>query len=141
MQACSFSSSVRKNTRNPLPNRSSIRSDNLLTGLYPISTLAVTWITTNLAPDTKRAIGQPFAYSLANLSNLISGQLYPTNQGPRYVQGNAISAGLTIVAGFLYASCWFLLRRRNAKKSKLIDEGATTNGKEGDQALEFTYIL
>lgn len=101
----------------------------------------MTWITTNLAPDTKRAIGQPFAYSLANLSNLISGQLYPSNQGPRYVQGNAISAGLTIVAGFLYASCWFLLRKRNVKKSKLIAEGATTNGKEGDQALEFTYIL
>ena len=98
----------------------------------------MTWITTNLAPDTKRAVGQPFAYSLANLSNLVSGQLYPSNQGPRYVQGNAISAGLTIVAGFLYASCWFLLRRRNLKKSKLIDGGATTNGKEGDQALEET---
>ncbi|KAL6247623.1 hypothetical protein RBB50_004971 [Rhinocladiella similis] len=113
----------------------------LVIGLYPISTLAVTWITTNLAPDTKRAIGQPFAYSLANVSNLISGQLYPTQQGPRYIPGNAISAGLTIVAGFLYASCWFLLRRRNAQKAKLIAEGATTNGKEGDQSLEFTYIL
>ena len=101
----------------------------------------MTWITTNLAPDTKRAVGQPFAYSLANLSNLVSGQLYPSNQGPRYVQGNAISAGLTIVAGFLYASCWFLLRKRNMKKAKLVAEGATNNGKEGDQALEFTYIL
>nr|RBQ95161.1 hypothetical protein FVER53263_20678 [Fusarium verticillioides] len=113
----------------------------LVIGLYPISTLAVTWITTNLAPDTKRAIGQPFAYSLANVSNLVSGQLYPTNQGPRYVPGNAISAGLTIVAGILYASCWLLLRRRNAKKAKLTAEGAITNGKEGDESLEFTYIL
>jgi hypothetical protein len=101
----------------------------------------VTWITTNLAPDTKRAIGQPFAYSLANVSNLVSGQLYPTNQGPRYVPGNAISAGLTIVAAFLYASCWLLLRYRNNKKAKMIAEGATDNGKEGDQALDFTYIL
>jgi hypothetical protein len=113
----------------------------LVVGLYPISTLAVTWITTNLAPDTKRAIGQPFAYSLANVSNLVSGQLYPTQQGPRYVPGNAISAGLTIVAGFLYFSCWVLLRRRNAKKAKMIANGATTNEKEGDQALDFTYIL
>jgi hypothetical protein len=103
--------------------------------------LAVTWITTNLAPDTKRAIGQPFAYSLANVSNLVSGQLYPTRQGPRYVPGNAISAGLTLVAGFLYATCWLLLRKRNAKKAKLIAEGATTNGKEGDQSLAFTYVL
>lgn len=101
----------------------------------------MTWITTNLAPDSKRAIGQPFAYSLANLSNLVSGQLYPSQQGPRYVQGNAISAGLTVVAGFLYASCWSLLRKRNARKAKIIGEGAIENGKEGDQALDFTYIL
>ncbi|KAF2006165.1 high-affinity nicotinic acid transporter-like protein [Amniculicola lignicola CBS 123094] len=113
----------------------------LVLGLYPISTLAVTWISTNLSPDSKRAFGMPFAYSIANISNLISSQLYPSQQGPRYVQGNAVSAGLTVVAGFLYAACWFLLRRRNAQKAKLIAEGATTNGKEGDQSLEMMYIL
>jgi hypothetical protein len=114
---------------------------NVLLGLYPISTLAVTWIATNLSPDSKRAVGMPFAYSIANISNLISSQLYPTQQGPRYVQGNAVSAGLTVVAGFLYGSCWFLLKRRNAKKAKLIAEGATTNGLEGDQSLDSMYIL
>ena len=114
---------------------------NITSGLYPISTLAVTWITNNLSPDSKRAIGMPFAYSIANLSNLVSSQLYPTAQGPRYVQGNAVSAGLTVVAGFLYGACWLLLRRRNAKKEKLIAEGATTNGLEGDMSLESMYIL
>ncbi|KAK5195689.1 hypothetical protein LTR99_002214 [Exophiala xenobiotica] len=113
----------------------------LVIGLYPISTLAVTWISTNLAPDSKRAIGMPLAYSIANISNLISSQLYPTQQGPRYVPGNAISAGLTVVAAFLYGACWLLLKRRNAKKAKLIAEGATTNGLEGDMSLESMYIL
>lgn len=110
-------------------------------GLYPISTLAVTWIATNLSPDSKRAIGMPFAYSIANVSNLISSQLYPSQQGPRYIQGNAVSAGLTVVAGFLYGACWFMLKRRNAKKAKLIAEGATTNGLEGDMSLDSMYIL
>ncbi|KAF2671949.1 high-affinity nicotinic acid transporter-like protein [Microthyrium microscopicum] len=114
----------------------------LVIGLYPISTLAVTWITTNLSPDTKRSIGMPIAYSLANVSNVVSSQLYPDQQGPRYQQGNGISAGLTIVAGFLYGTCWLLLRKRNAKKAKLLAEGATTNGLEGDQSLEAgMYIL
>ncbi|SMR41932.1 unnamed protein product [Zymoseptoria tritici ST99CH_1E4] len=113
----------------------------LVLGLYPISTLAVTWITNNLSPDSKRAVGMPFAYSIANLSNLVSSQLYPSQQGPRYVQGNAVSAGLTVVAGFLYDACWVLLRRRNMKKAKLIAEGATTNGLEGDQSLESMYVL
>lgn len=83
----------------------------------------------------------PFAYSLANISNVVSSQLYPSQQGPRYIQGNAVSAGLTVVAGFLYGACWFLLYRRNAKKTKLIAEGATNNGLEGDQSLETMYIL
>lgn len=110
-------------------------------GLYPISTLAVTWIATNLSPDSKRAIGMPLAYSIANVSNVVSSQLYPSQQGPRYIQGNAVSAGLTVVAAFLYASCWFLLRRRNGKKAKFLAEGATTNGLEGDQSLDSMYIL
>ncbi|KAF2027644.1 hypothetical protein EK21DRAFT_71454 [Setomelanomma holmii] len=45
------------------------------------------------------------------------------------------------VPGFLYGTCWFLFRRRNAKKAKLIAEGATPNGLEGDQSLETMYIL
>jgi hypothetical protein len=83
----------------------------------------------------------PFAYPIANIYNVVSSQLYPTQQGPRYIQGNAVSAGLTVVAGFLYGACWLLLRRRNAKKAKLIAEGATTNGSERDMSLKTMYIL
>lgn len=83
----------------------------------------------------------PLAYSIGNISNLLSSQLYPTQQGPRYIQGNAVSAGLTVVAAFLYGSCWLLLRIRNQKKDKMIAEGATTNGHEGDRGLDMKYIL
>lgn len=112
-----------------------------VTGIYPISTLAVTWAAGTLAPDDKRAIGMPLASSIGNLSNFVSSQLYPTQQGPRYIQGNAVSAGLTVVAALLYSSCWLLLRTRNNKKEKLISEGATTNGLEGDRGLDHKYLL
>lgn len=92
-------------------------------------------------PDSKRVLGMPLVYTIADVSSIVSSQIYPTQQGPRYVQGNAISAGLTVVAGFLYGACWFLLKRRNTKKAKLIAEGATTNGLEGDQSLDSMYIL
>jgi hypothetical protein len=72
---------------------------------------------------------------------MVSAQLYPTQQGPRYIQGNALSAGLTVVAGALYAASWLLLNRRNAEKERLIAEGATTNGLEGDRSLDMLYIL
>ncbi|KAJ5523383.1 high-affinity nicotinic acid transporter-like protein [Penicillium frequentans] len=113
----------------------------LVLGIYPISTLVVTWVSTNLSPDSKRAIGMPVAYSIGNLSALVASQLYPTQQGPRYIVGNAVSAGLSVVAGLLYAACWMLLKRRNAQKAKLLAEGATTNGLEGDMSLDSMYIL
>ncbi|KAJ5321611.1 high-affinity nicotinic acid transporter-like protein [Penicillium atrosanguineum] len=103
--------------------------------------IAVTWISTNLSPDSKRAIGMPLAYSIGNLSSLVASQLYPSQQGPRYIIGNATSAGLSLVAGVLYAGCWLLLKRRNAQKAKLLAEGATTNGLEGDMSLDSMYIL
>lgn len=96
---------------------------------------------TNVSPDNKRAISLPFYYSLANISNLVSAQLYPSQHGPRYIPGNATSAGLEVIAACLYLASWWVLRRRNAKKAKLIAEGATTNGQEGDRGLDFTYGL
>jgi MFS family permease len=113
----------------------------LVIGLYSISTLAVTWLTTALSPDSKRAIGMPIAYSMANVSAVVSSQLYPSAQGPRYIQGNAVSGGLCFMAMILYGCCWALLRHRNVQKQKLLDQGASTNGKEGDQNLETMYIL
>lgn len=80
-------------------------------------------------------------YSIGNLSGLVSSQLYPTNQGPRYIKGNAISAGLEVVAACLFASIWFILRRRNVQKEKLIAQGAVTNGPEGDRGLDIQYPL
>jgi hypothetical protein len=133
---CSSSFSVSCSFRGTRISLSDIRS-----GIYPISTLAVTWISTNLSPDYKRAIGMPLAYSIGNVSAVVSSQLYPTQQGPRYIQGNAVSAGLTVVAGFLYGSCLCLLWYRNQKKARLIADGAITNGLEGDQSLESMYIL
>lgn len=92
-------------------------------------------------PDTKRSVALPVFYSIGNLSGLVSSQLYPTNDGPRYIMGSGISAGLEVVFVVFVVAAWLLLRRRNAKKDKLVAEGATTNGKEGDMALGFKYCL
>ena len=95
--------------------------------IYTISTLAVAWILTNMAPEGKHAVAVPFAYSLANVSSLVSSNLYPSTQGPHYIQSNSIPAELNIVATCLYFSCWMLLRFRNNKKQKMIAEGTTTD--------------
>jgi hypothetical protein len=113
----------------------------IVIGVYAFSALCVTWVATNLVPDHKRSVGLPFFYSIGNLSGLVSSQLYPSTEGPRYVKGNAISAGLEVVAVVFVVAAWFILRQRSLKKTKMIEEGATTNGKEGDEALDFNYTL
>lgn len=113
----------------------------LVLGVYSVSCLMITWMATNLIPDYKRSIGLPIFCSIGNCSGLVSGQLYPATQGPRYVMGNGISAGLEVVSVVFIGLTWMLLRNRNAKKAKMIAEGATVNGLAGDMALDFKYIL
>lgn len=113
----------------------------LVCGVYAFSCLMMTWVATTLSPDYKRAIGLPIFASIGNCSGMVSGQLYPPSQAPRYIMGNSISAGLELVAAFFVVATWFVLRRRNQKKEKMIAEGATTNGYSDDRALDFKYIL
>jgi hypothetical protein len=113
----------------------------LVTGVYSVSCLLMTWVATNLVPDYKRSVGLPIFASIGNCSGLVAGQLYPKSQGPRYIVGNSISVGLEAIAAVFVVLTWLLLRRRNQQKDKLIAEGATDNGLKGDQALGFRYIL
>jgi hypothetical protein len=113
----------------------------LVLGVYAFSCLMMTWVATTLSPDYKRAIGLPIFASIGNCSGMVSGQLYPPSQAPRYIMGNSISAGLELVAAVFVVATWFILRRRNQKKEKMIAEGATTNGFTDDRALDFKYIL
>ncbi|PVH74234.1 high-affinity nicotinic acid transporter [Cadophora sp. DSE1049] len=110
-------------------------------GIYSFNALLLTWATTNLAPDHKRSVGLPVFASFAGTSGLIAPQLYPSKDGPRYQLGNGLSLGFEAIACLSVIAVYLLLRSRNAKKQKLIGEGATNNGKEGDEALDFVYFL
>ncbi|KAL6251349.1 hypothetical protein RBB50_001557 [Rhinocladiella similis] len=110
-------------------------------GIYPYNTMLLTWVSNNLKPDYKRSVGIPLFASLANISGLISSQIYPSSDGPRYVMGNAVSLGMEAAAMFGIVVIYLLLRYRNNQKEKLIAQGATENGKQGDRALDFKYIL
>lgn len=79
--------------------------------------------------------------SIGNCAGLVASQIYPIQDAPRYVKGNAISLGTECVALFGVGLIYLLLKYRTKAKAQLIAAGAETNGKEGDQSLEFDYIL
>jgi MFS family permease len=56
-------------------------------GIYGYLSLCLTWITNNLAPDYKRAVGLPLFIGLGNIGGIVSSNLYPTSDAPRYRMG------------------------------------------------------
>lgn len=110
-------------------------------GIYAFNCLLLTWVSNNLAPDYKRSVGVPLFICLGNISGIASSNIYPSTDAPRYLVGNAVSAGTESVAMICVLGMWWALQSRNTEKARLISEGAGSNGKEGDKALGFVYNL
>jgi len=110
-------------------------------GIYAYNCILLTWVSNNLKPDYKRSVGVPLFASLANISGLVSSQIYPATDGPRYIMGNSVSLGMETIACVGIGAVYLLLKRRNMEKQKLINQGITNNGKFGDQGLDFVYAL
>ncbi|KAF2168368.1 hypothetical protein M409DRAFT_53058 [Zasmidium cellare ATCC 36951] len=111
-------------------------------GIYPYNAIMFTWLLNNLSPDWKRSVGAPLFASLANISGVISSQIYPSSDSPRYLMGNAVSLAMEAVAcgGVLFV--WLLLKRRDQKKERMLAEGDIDNGYGGeDRGLQFRYAL
>lgn len=112
-----------------------------MTGIYAYNANLFTWTANNVKPDHKRSVSIPLISSIASCSGFVSSQIYPSSQGPRYIQGNSISLAMEFIAGVCILLLGLVYRHRNNEKAKRIAEGSTDNGKEGDRALDFTYIL
>lgn len=110
-------------------------------GIYSYNALILTWVTTNLAPDYKRSAGTAIFTSLSGIASIIAPQLYPSKDAPRYQVGNGVSMAFEAVACCNVVFVYFLLKRRNLEKERNLADGETTNGKEGDRALDFKYAL
>ncbi|KAH7489510.1 hypothetical protein HZ326_13057 [Fusarium oxysporum f. sp. albedinis] len=110
-------------------------------GVYSFNTVLVTWVSNNMQPDYKRSVAISMLISLANASGMAASQIYPIQDAPRYVMGNAISLGGEVLALVCVGLIYALLKYRMRQKERLIAEGKDGNGKEGDQSLEFKYVF
>lgn len=109
-------------------------------GIFPFNCIMLAWFSTNIAPDYKRSVALPIAASIANVSGVLSGQIYPAKDGPRYISGNAVSLGLEFVALIGVGVIVLLLKWRMARKAKAVEAGKEST-KEGDGSLEFKYTF
>ena len=109
-------------------------------GIFPFNCIMLAWFSSNISPDLKRSVGLPLAASIANVSGVLSGQIYPAKDAPRYISGNAVSLGLEFVAVVGVGVIVLLLKWRMARKEKALQQGKESI-KEGDGALDFKYTL
>ncbi|KIV96100.1 hypothetical protein PV10_00004 [Exophiala mesophila] len=110
-------------------------------GLISFTCIFLTWLSNNIAPDSKRSVALPTLVSIANLSGICSPYIYQRDDAPRFVRGNSISLSFAVMVVILVVSMYFLLLKRNKEKKRLLSEGVTDNGLTGDRALNFEYKL
>ncbi|KAK2041103.1 major facilitator superfamily transporter, partial [Colletotrichum somersetense] len=110
-------------------------------GVYSFNTVLVTWVSNNIQPDYKRSVAIAMLISLANASGMASSQIYPSYDAPRYIMGNAVSLGGEVIALICIGLIYILLKWRMRQKERLLAEGKESNGKNGDQALNFRYVF
>jgi hypothetical protein len=108
--------------------------------------LLVVWISNNMGGNAKAAFATGFMIGLGNCGNLVSSNVFITNQSPRYKTGFGTGLGLTVLG--LMAStalggyCWIKNRRRDdGKEDSKLDDSSEVLGDLGDEHPEFRYIL
>lgn len=111
------------------------------TGCYICAGINFSWLTSNSAPDGKRAASVGVQQTIAQLAGVISGQIYPSTEAPRYVLGHAFSLGSICVA---WAGWWvlkYILETRETEKEVTRSTDGVYDGPWDDRAPEFKYQM
>ncbi|USW49081.1 hypothetical protein Slin15195_G024000 [Septoria linicola] len=103
----------------------------------------------------KQAFTDPFVYAAAALlfcSSIplfgfgtflvVSSQIYPSSDSPRYLTGNAIPLAMEVIACGGIGLVWLMLKKRDQKKERMLAAGEVDNGYgDEDRGLQFRYTL
>ena len=90
-------------------------------GIPPCIATCITFLSCNISPQTKRATSLAFMISVGNSGGIISGQIYPSEDGPRFILGHAINLGFCILAAICTSILIIGLRLENRRRDRLYD--------------------
>lgn len=123
-------------------------------GIFPTIANILPWTVNNQGSDTRRGVGIVLLNLIGQCGPLLGTNIFPKNEGPRYVKGMAICAAFTWFTGALAIGLRLLLIWENEKLDKKYGTRATIiarrtgdlAGQESVQGEEnygeaFRYIL
>ncbi|UJR25117.1 hypothetical protein I4U23_006476 [Adineta vaga] len=88
-------------------------------GISPCIAICITFLSGNISPHTKRATALAFMISVGNSGGAIGGQIYRSQDAPRFILGHAINLGFCVL-GLITAIILFLkLRVENRRRDRL----------------------
>jgi MFS family permease len=94
-------------------------------GIPPCVATCITFLSCNISPQTKRATSLAFMISVGNCGGIISGQIYRTQDEPRFMLGHAINLGFCTLAIICTSILMIGLRLENRRRNHLY--GSVTN--------------
>ncbi len=94
-------------------------------GIPPCVATCITFLSGNISPQTKRATSLAFMISVGNCGGIISGQIYRSEDAPRFILGHAINLGFCTLALICTSILMIGLQLENRRRDRLY--GSTTN--------------
>ncbi|KAL4883912.1 major facilitator superfamily domain-containing protein [Aspergillus karnatakaensis] len=114
-------------------------------GLYVAVGLPLAWLPTTLPRYAKRTFATGLQLTFGNVSGVMSPFLYKTEEGPRYVRGNAVTLSLVGFAGVVYAIMWVYYIWKNMRREQGHEDGKIQGMTDeeieemGDMSPRFRY--
>jgi hypothetical protein len=106
-------------------------------GIPPCAATCIIFLSGNISPQTKRATALAFMISVGNCGGIISGQIYRSEDEPRFILGHAINLGFCTLAIICTIILIIGLRLENRRRDRLygsimngVTANATTTGDE-----------
>jgi hypothetical protein len=108
--------------------------------------ILVVWLSNNMGGNAKAAFATGVMIGLGNCGNLVSSNVFITNESPKYKTGFSTGLGLNLLgvvaSSALELYCWTANRRRDAgKENAKLDNSSEILGDLGDDHPDFRYIL
>ncbi|KAL4995567.1 histidine phosphatase superfamily [Aspergillus recurvatus] len=91
-------------------------------GLYVAVGLPLAWLPTTLPRYAKRTFATGLQLTFGNVSGVMSPFLYKTEEGPRYVRGNAVTLALVGFAGIVYGIMWAYYLWKNKRRDQGLED-------------------
>ena len=88
-------------------------------GVFPAVALTFTWVTDNGGSASKRGAGLVIFGMLGQTGSIAGSRFFPKEEGPFYVKGMGISAGLLFFAAILAQVLGLLLRWENKRRDAI----------------------